>query len=152
MSVTAVGNCSRCAAVVNIHWPTCLVCHALIAPSREPRSNAKASLPQPQGDDGTELSAPMPPLQPSWLVVYRDQRGALCGGCDDRPRGTVGECRWEENGWTVHLTDGQRLPLSLIRSVGQTDDAGQVVAAWTVREHGFDGEGPLCNRGKQNAI
>ena len=89
------------------------------------------------------------PLQPGWLVVYRDRRGTLCGGCVDREHGTVQECRWEGNGWTVHLTDGQRLPLSLIRSVGQTDKAGQLVAAWTTREHGYDGEGPITRGGQR---
>jgi hypothetical protein len=33
------------------------------------------------------------------------------------------------------------MPLSQVRSVGQTDEAGQIVAAWTVREHGYDGQG-----------
>ena len=88
------------------------------------------------------LTLPAPPLQPGWLVVYRDRRGVLSGGCDDRQHGTVAECRWEENRWMVHLTDEQRLPLSFIRSVGQTNKAGEIVAAWTVREHGFDGQGP----------
>ena len=84
---------------------------------------------------------PAAPLQPGWLVAYRDRRGALCGGCDDRTHGTVQECRWDGNGWTLCLTDGQRVPLSIIRSVGWTDSTGQIVAAWTVREHGYDGEG-----------
>ena len=84
---------------------------------------------------------PIPPIRPGWLVAYRDQRGALRGGCDDRQRGTVEACRWDGNGWTLCLTDGQEMPLSIVRSVGQTDDAGQIVAAWTVREHGYDGEG-----------
>jgi hypothetical protein len=85
---------------------------------------------------------PEEPLQPGWLVCYRDQRGALCGGCDDRQHGTVAGCRWTAGAWTVHLTDGQRLPLSIIRGVTTPDGA-----AWTVREHGYDGEGPLQNRG-----
>lgn len=147
MSTTAVGHCSQCDAVVNVHWPSCLVCHALIAPSLETRSNASASLPQPQGDASTECCAPMPPLQPGWLVVYRDRRGVLCGGCDDRAHGTVKECRWEGTGWTVHLTDGQRLTLSAIRAVGQTDEAGHLLEAYTIREHGYYGKGPLKNRG-----
>lgn len=82
------------------------------------------------------LDPPTEPLQPGWLVVYRDRAGRLAGGCDDRERGTVEECRWSENGWTVHLTDGQRLPLSIIRGVTTLDGA-----AWTTREHGYDGEG-----------
>jgi len=84
------------------------------------------------------LDLPEEPLQPGWLVCYRDQRGALCGGCDDRQHGTVEECRWDGKGWTVHLTDGPRLPLSIIRGVTTPDGA-----AWTVREHGYDGEGPV---------
>src|SRR6185295_15603371 len=91
-----------------------------------------------------EVSAeitPNPPLQPGWLVAYRDRQGVLCGGCDDRQHGTVQACQWDGNGWTLWLTDGKRMPLSFIRSVGQTDDTGQIVAAWTVREHGYGGEG-----------
>lgn len=90
------------------------------------------------------LDLPEQPLQPGWLVSYRDQRGALCGGCDDRQHGTVEACRWGGNGWTLCLTDGQRLPLSIVRAVGQTDEAGQILGAWTVREHGYDGEEPLA--------
>ena len=85
---------------------------------------------------------PTPPLQAGWLVVYMDYQGKLAGGSDDPDTGTVEACRWDENGWTLCLTDGQEMPLSIIRSVGQTDAAGQIVAAWTVREHGYDGEGP----------
>ena len=89
-----------------------------------------------------EPSTPLSPIQPGWLVCYRDRGGALCGGCDDRPHGTVQECRWDGRGWTVHLSNGQRLPLSIIRSVGRTDSMGQIVSAWTVKEHGYDGAGP----------
>lgn len=102
--------------------------------------SAENAPPQITGSLGSE---PMPPLQPGWFVVYRDRHGILCGGDVDREHGTVEACRWDGNGWTVHLTEGQRLPLSLIRSVGQTDDAGEIVAAWTVREHGYDGQGPV---------
>jgi hypothetical protein len=91
---------------------------------------------------------PISPIRPGWLVAYRDRRGVLCGGCDDRQHGTVDECRWDGKEWTVHLTDGQRLPLFIIRSVGQTDCAGRIVAAWIVREHGYDGEGPVEGRRK----
>ena len=110
--------------------------------SESPGGNSTLD-PTPQID-----RAPTPPLQPGWLVAYRERRGVLCGGCVDREHGTVQECRWGGNGWTVSLTDGQRLPLSLIRSVGQTDDAGQIVAAWIVKEHGYDGQGPDESRSK----
>ena len=84
---------------------------------------------------------PVSPLQPGWLVVYRDRAGTLCGGCDERQHGTVQGCRWDGSAWTVTLTDGQMLPLRAILSVGKTDAAGRVVAAWTARTHGYDGEG-----------
>lgn len=85
---------------------------------------------------------PIEPLQPGWLVAYRDRQGRLRGGCDERDAGTVAACQWDGTAWTVSLTDGQRLPLSRIRSVGQADEAGQIVAAWIVRDHGYDREGP----------
>ena len=97
----------------------------------------------PHEGEAVKVAPPTPPLQPGWLLAYRDRRGTLCGGCDDRTHGTVQGCRWDGKGWTVHLTDGQQMPLSLVRSVGRTDSAGQIVAAWTVRGHGYDGEGPL---------
>ena len=87
-----------------------------------------------------EPTGPTTPLQPGWLVAYRDRRGVLCGGCEDRAHGTVGACRWEGKAWMVTLTDGQRLPLPAIQSVGQTDPTGHLVAAWTVRAHGLDGQ------------
>ena len=44
MSPTAVGHCSHCLAVVNRHWPRCLVCHApLTAPSCETGSANSAA-------------------------------------------------------------------------------------------------------------
>jgi len=101
----------------------------------------------PGSRDGAEIEAtdtPMPPLKPGWLVVYRDRRGHLCGGSDDREHGTVQVCRWENTAWTIVLTDGQQFPLTAIRSVGQTDSSGLLVAGWTVREHGYDGQGPLA--------
>ena len=79
---------------------------------------------------------PTPPHQPNWLVAYRDGRDTLCGGCDDREHGTVKDCRWEGNGWTVELTDGQRIPLCIVRGVTNLDGS-----ACKVREHSYDGEG-----------
>lgn len=84
--------------------------------------------------------APTPPLQPAWLVVYRDQSGRLRGGSDEREAGTVQTCTWDGIGWTVALTNGQTLPLRTITAVSQTDIDGHIVAAWTVREHGYDGQ------------
>ena len=81
------------------------------------------------------------PLQPGWLVVYRDRAGRLAGGCDDRGRGVVKECRWNGSAWLVRLTNGGTLALRSVLSVGKTDATGKIIAAWTVRECGVDGEG-----------
>ena len=110
--------------------PTLPALSALAVPHLE--VSAKIS-PSPQAEK------PTPPMKPGWLVVYRNHEWVLCGGCDDRQHGTVQECRWRMGAWTVHLTDGQWLPLASIRSVGKTDGEGKLVAAWTVREHGYDG-------------
>ena len=84
---------------------------------------------------------PDEPVLPGWLVVYRARDGRLAGGADDRQHGTVGSCAWTGAAWLVRLTNGDTLPLRRILSVGKTDATGRIVAAWNVREHGFDGEG-----------
>lgn len=104
-------------------------------------SSISSKLPTPDPLDPVALSGPMPPLQTSWIVAYRYRDGRLCGGCDDRAHGTVRGCTWDGSAWRVTLVDGQTLPLAAILSVGKTDAAGSVVAAWTVRTHGYDGEG-----------
>jgi len=84
---------------------------------------------------------PDEPVLPGWLVCHRDRDGRLRGGCDDRAHGTVAGCTWDGGRWTVTLTNGQRLQLSAVLSVAKTNDAGAVLSAWSVREHGYDGEG-----------
>lgn len=84
---------------------------------------------------------PVPPVQPGWLIAYRDRNGLLCGGCDDREHGTVDRCEWSSTAWTVILTDGQRLPLVAVRGVAKTDLPGRILAAWETSRHGYDGEG-----------
>lgn len=75
------------------------------------------------------------PLKNGWAIVYRRTR-------HDRPHdGIVSRCERTGNYRIVQLTNGTRIPLEWITSVGKTDGAGKVVAAWTVYEHGFDGEG-----------
>jgi hypothetical protein len=138
MTVTAVSRCAQCEAVVNVYWPSCLVCRATLPPV--PKA------PTPSGltpDHQRRAGEPLAPILPGWRVTYRDKAGQLCGGAEDRARGTVLECRWESGQWIVSLTDGQRLPLWIIRAVGRTDQVGRILAAWTVREHGYDGNGPV---------
>lgn len=87
-----------------------------------------------------------PPIKAGWLVAYRDCMGKLCGGTDDRQRGTVSLCQREAGSWTVVLTDGQRLPLSAIRAVTATYPDGRIRGCWEVRKHGYDGDGPVSHR------
>ena len=84
---------------------------------------------------------PTPPLQAGWRIVYLDSLWKLVGGSDDPDHGTVDVCRWEDEAWTVLLTDGQQIPLSRIRSVGAVDHKGRCYGAWTVAAHGLDGNG-----------
>lgn len=89
--------------------------------------------------DPVAAEGPLPPLQAGWIVAFRDHQGRLRGGCEERDQGTVEDCTWDGRGWVVRVTNGQTLPLSIVRSVGQTDAQGRVVACWCVRDHGFDG-------------
>ena len=86
------------------------------------------------------FTLPEPPLHPGWLVVCRDAQGLLRGGCDERGAGTVAGCEWNGTGWTIHLLNGTTIPLRSVTSVGKTDAAGKVIAAWEVKRHGYDGE------------
>lgn len=106
-------------------------------------SSISSKLANPVADVPVETDGPTPPLQPGWFVAYRNQGGTLCGGCDERDAGTVQECQWDGRAWMAVLTNGDTLALSRIVSVGKTDAEGRVVAAWTVRQHGYDGEGPV---------
>lgn len=85
------------------------------------------------------LTLPEAPLRAGWLVAYRDGQGILRGGCEERDYGTVHECRWDGMTWSISLTDGNAIPLSRVVSVGKTDPKGNVIAAWTVRAHGYNG-------------
>jgi hypothetical protein len=101
-----------------------------------------AKLPTQEADRrcAVDSEALVPPIRTGWLVAYRHAQGGLVGGCDDRENGTVRQCEWGGKFWTVVLTNGQRLPLRLILSVAKMDAEGRMLAAWTVRAHGYDGE------------
>lgn len=102
-------------------------------------------------EDGRKLLARAPgkvrcvtpesPLRSGWLVVYRDEQGRLRGGCEERTSGTVECCQWDGATWTVRLTNGYPLALVRVLAVGKTNAEGQLIAAWTVKEYGYDGEG-----------
>lgn len=114
------------------------MCGMPSCPSKESSQN--------QGHAGQDITAPMPPLQPGWRIVYLDRKGKLTGGSDDPAHGTIVTCLWGGRGWTINLTDGQQVPLNRIKSVAAVDYNGRTMGAWTVREHGFDGEGPRSMR------
>jgi hypothetical protein len=146
LMLVSVAKCSRCRAVINAHWKACLVCQSPID-----------AVPIQTLSDAVDISItptakaeePCPPLLPGWLVAYRHRDGRLRGGCDEREAGTVTACHWDGTGWTVSLSNGDRFPLQRITAVSKTDAQGRVLAAWAVREHGFNGEGPVT-RGGQN--
>jgi hypothetical protein len=141
----AVAKCLRCAAVVNTHWKACLVCQSPIEAGAS-HGGTEEDSPRVSHEAGSVSSVlavsveePRPPLSSGWVVAYRGTDGQLRGGHDDREAGTVKGCRWDGYGWTVHLRNGDSVPLSRVVSVGQTDRTGRIVAVWLVREHGYDG-------------
>lgn len=74
-----------------------------------------------------------PPLQPCWIIAYRDRRNRLQDG-------TVSRCEWTRTGWTIHLLNGTTIPLRSVTSVAMVDHMGRTVAAWLTSRHGFNGE------------
>jgi hypothetical protein len=86
--------------------------------------NSTSALPSPE-----PATQPSPPLKPGWFVTYTDRQGRLCGDWDDRQKATVTHCLWSEQGWSVHLSDGQTIPLGAVRCVGQTNENGELSAA-----------------------
>ena len=109
---------------------------------------ALVSTPRTQAGEGLPLPIPppIPPLQAGWTIAYMDHTWRLCGGYEDRAHATVAECRWVAGAWIVTLSDGQEMPLSQVRAVGAVDHKGRLYGAWTVREHGYNGEGPIDGR------
>ena len=74
MSTTAVGHCDQCAAVVNRHWLTCLVCNApLPAPMPSPQAaeniviESAAANPRPVYWERADLSI-VGPGRPEFLA------------------------------------------------------------------------------------
>ena len=139
MTVTAVSRCAQCEAVVNVYWPSCLVCRAALPPV--PEAPAPSGLiPDNQRRAGRAPRSNSPRLardvsgstQGNFLVGLRIERMGRC-----RSVAGMQERR------TVRLTDGQQIPRWIIRAVGKTDQGGRILAAWSVRDHGYDGNGPV---------
>ena len=83
---------------------------------------------------------PISPIQPGWLIVWRDQAGWLRGGDEERARSTVVKSEYGPQGRVFHLSDGTAVPMRAITGVSKTDACGAVVAGWTVRAWGLNGE------------
>jgi hypothetical protein len=90
--------------------------------------------------DSGPPQVPNPPIQPGWLVTYRESDGRLQGGDLDRQHGTVASAEYGSRGWVLTLTDGSSVAFAEIQGVTKTAQDGSVLAAWTVRAHGHDGE------------
>lgn len=101
-----------------------------------PEASARCFLEKAGAKVRLTVLTPIPPLQAGWLVVYRDRTGRLRGGVDERDAGTVQTCCWDGQTWMVTVRNGTPVPLHRITSVRNGD------VGWTVREHGYDGEGP----------
>lgn len=119
----------------------------------------QTDIPDTLGDSGrmSALSVPLPatqarnfhpfiapsasPLPAYCFVAYTDTQGRLRGGWDERSTCTVIQCHGVGARCQVELSNGDRIPLRAVRSVGQLNAEGSLVSAWTVREHGYDGEG-----------
>ncbi len=128
-----LAHCPACHAVVNRIWLTCAVCSApLSPPSISPEPSPTPLVPA--------AVQPTPPIQPGWVISWRDQFGRLIGGWDEPELGTVAECTWTGSTWRVQLTTGNEVALRRIVGVRKMR-AGECIAAWTTREHGLDGEG-----------
>jgi hypothetical protein len=85
------------------------------------------------------IERPASPLPSHCFVTYTDSQGRLRGGWDEQATSTVRGCHGMGQGCEVELSDGRRIPLRSIRAVGQTNENGRLMAAWTVRVHGYDG-------------
>lgn len=159
MTMTAVSQCAQCGAVINIHWSSCLVCRAVISSdpvASRPRQIAAGHYEQLEESvvlnelGGTTRAAtqdPLPidpstsPLPPYCFVTYIDTQGRLRGGWDERATCTVKQSHGVGANCQVELANGVRIPLRAVRAVGHLNAAGRLVGAWTVREHGYDGNG-----------
>ena len=86
---------------------------------------------------------PAPPLPLYCFVTYIDSSGRLCGGWDERNACTVRQCHGSGAACQVELSNRDFIPLQAVRAVGQLNAEGRLVAVWTVRDHGYDGNGPV---------
>lgn len=81
------------------------------------------------------------PLPAYCFVAYADSTGKLRGGWEERSSCTVKQCHGLGAACQVELSNGDMIPLRAVRSVGQLNSEGRLVSAWTVKDHGYDGEG-----------
>ena len=105
----------------------------------------------PAIDQSTTETEPSP-LPRHCFVTYIDGHGRLLGGWDERATSTVKRCHGTGQSCQVELSDGRRIPLRSIRAVGQTNEDGRLLAAWTVRECGLDGTNTTIREESSNAI
>ena len=99
---------------------------------------------QPPTPPAVVPSEPDPVADPSTmfpdLVAWRDELGRLQGGDEDRLKGTVKETVVGSDGFTFIMEDGTRVPERRVVSAARLNAQGKVVAAWSTRAHGIDGE------------
>lgn len=84
---------------------------------------------------------PASPLPAYCFVAYTDSLGKLRGGWEERPASTVKQCHGVGAACQVELSNGNKIPLQAVRAVGQLNAEGRLIGAWSVRDHGYDGNG-----------
>lgn len=88
------------------------------------------------------VAQPAPVLPARSFVTYLDSTGRLCGGWEEWNTCTVRHCLGVGDDCQVELSSGGMISLRAVRAVGQLNAEGRQMAAWTVREHGYDGNSP----------
>ena len=68
MTMTAVSQCSECKAMVNIHWPVCLVCRAPV--TRHGVSAGSTATAPPGNTQATAKPRTLPLLYPGDVVAW----------------------------------------------------------------------------------
>lgn len=122
-------RCQACQALANPAWLNCAACNLPLG-----------TIPPQSAEREPGPPSPISPILVGWIIGWRDRTRGLCGGCDNRERGTVKTAAWGPTGWTFTVSSGESVPLHAIVAVARTDEAGRVLGAWLVRECGPDGK------------
>lgn len=141
MPMTAISTCAQCKAVINIHWTACLVCKATISTVSGVSAPHQHTPDLPEQIGGSVAPDPPPsPLPLPCFVTFTDSQGRLRGGWEERATCMVKQCHGVGAHCQAELVNGDKIPLRAVRAVGQLNAEGRLIGAWSVRDHGYDGQ------------